>query len=86
MNGEDNCYVGAKALHEAIGKPYGEFMHWYAEAVKPYVIESESFIQEVFTESGRRNLPDSDYPDLIVKPNAQPLASRAPVRLSAGQP
>lgn len=47
MNADPNCYVDAKAMHESIGKPYGDFRYWYAEVVKPYVIEMDSFILEI---------------------------------------
>lgn len=55
MNGDAGCYVDAKALHESIGKPYGDFKAWYNQVVKPYIIESESFILEV-SEKGRQKI------------------------------
>jgi len=56
MNGDDNCYVSAKALHEALGKPHGEFKDWTRRVIKPFIIDEESSYLEVFTESGRHKV------------------------------
>lgn len=56
MNGDENCYVSAKALHEALGKPHGEFKDWTRRVIKPFIVDEESSYLEVFTESGRQKL------------------------------
>lgn len=56
MNGDDSCYVSAKALHEALGKPHGEFKDWTRRVIKPFIVDEESSYLEVFTESGRQKL------------------------------
>lgn len=56
MNGDDNCYVSAKALHEALGKPYGDSSEWLRKVIKPFIVDEESSYLEVFTESGRQKL------------------------------
>lgn len=63
MNGEDNCYVSAKALHEALGKPHGEYNQWVHRILKPFIVDEESSYMEVFAESGRQKLVN--YTDLI---------------------
>jgi len=62
MNGDDNCYVSAKALHEALGKPYGDFSEWLRKVIKPFIVDEESSYLEVFTGSGRQKL--ISYEDL----------------------
>lgn len=63
MNGDENCYVSAKALHAALGKPYGDFSEWLRKVIKPFIVDEESNYLEVFTESGRQKLVN--YTDLI---------------------
>lgn len=81
MNSDDNCFISAKALHEALGKPYGEFKDWTRYVVRPFIIDEESSYLEVFTESGRQKLVN--YTDLIdektggKKPTTQKGGGRA---------
>lgn len=53
---QEYCYVSAKALHEALGKPHGEFKDWTRRVIKPFIVDEESSYLEVFTESGRQKL------------------------------
>ena len=74
MNGDENCYVSAKALHEALGKPYGDFRAWSRFVLYPFIIEEESSYLEVFTESGRQKLVT--FEDLHVIKNSHEKKKR----------